>query len=92
MELDIDKVQNEITKLIDDININFGLEVKITPTTCPNDIGISSHIIISVMGNLEALLNVSIPDNCYIFHDKKDNRHLSIREASLKLIKMAKVL
>lgn len=92
MKLDINLVQNEITNLINDINTNFCLNAKITATTCPNDIGISSHIIISIMGNLEAILNISIPNNCYIFHDKKSNSHLSIREASLKLIKMATVL
>lgn len=92
MELDFDRVQKEITNIIDSINTNFGLGAKITATTCPNDIGISSHIIISVMGNLEAILNISIPNSCYIFHDKKSNTHLSIKEASLKLIKMAKIL
>jgi len=42
------------------------------------------------MAKLEDILNISIPENCYIFYEKASNKQLSIKEASLKLIKIAK--
>ncbi|TMU54814.1 hypothetical protein [Flagellimonas algicola] len=90
MDLQLEYVENQIKKIVEEINSNLELNANVTVNTCPYDIGISSQILISVMAELEDVLEVAIPENCYIFHDKADNRQLSIREASLKLIKIAK--
>lgn len=49
----------------------------------PGVIGIRSQILVDVMGVLEEILSIVIPDNCYIF--REDKRELSIKEAAVKL-------
>jgi acyl carrier protein len=90
MELKLEIVENQVKKIIDEINKQLGLNANITINTCPYDVGISSQILISVMAKLEDILKISIPDNCYIFYEKASNKQLSIKEASIKLIKIAK--
>ena len=90
MQLAIAQVENEIKLIIDEINSNLGLKAEINNSTCPHDVGITSQVLVSVMGILENKLDVTIPHNKYIFHDKKTNKHLSIKEASIKLMKIAK--
>jgi hypothetical protein len=43
------KIEAEITKIVEEINAMLGLKAVITVNTCPDDIGISSQILISVM-------------------------------------------
>jgi len=49
----------------------------------PGVIGVRSHVLVDVMGILEEILQVVIPDNCYIFRENK--KELSIKEAAAKL-------
>ena len=90
MKLELKNVENEIKKIVDELNDKLGLNANVTVNTCPYDIGISSQVLISVMTKLEDVLKVAIPENCYIFHDKTNNKQLSIRDASLKLIEITK--
>lgn len=83
-------VEQEITSVISEISNKLKIEVTIGIDSCPGSIGIKSQILITIMGRLENTLGISIPHNCYIFHDKKTKRQLSIKEAAQKLIKEAK--
>jgi len=49
----------------------------------PGVIGVRSHVLVDVMGILEEILQVVIPDNCYIFRENK--KEISIKEAAAKL-------
>ena len=55
----------------------------IDPNCKPGVIGIRSQILVDVMGILEELLGIVIPDNCYIL--REDKKELSIKEAAVKL-------
>lgn len=85
MKLDLEKVQEELKKIIGDISSKRGIKTSITGDTCPHDIGIKSPVLISVMVVLGDILNVDIPEDSYIFHDKP-NKQLTIKEASIKLM------
>nr|WP_299213867.1 hypothetical protein [uncultured Allomuricauda sp.] len=85
MELQLENIENQIKEIIEEINAETESSANITANTCPYDIGITSQVLVSVMGTLESILEVEIPANCYIFHDKKSNKQLSIKEAALKL-------
>lgn len=87
--LKVDLVENEITKAIEEINSILKIDANINISCCPGNIGISSQILVTLMGRLEGILNVKIPDNCYIFHDRKSQKQLTIKEAAQKLIKEA---
>lgn len=84
-------VENEIVKVVSSICKTLMIEMPIDINTCPGNIpGITSQILVTVMGKLQTFLCVTIPDNVYIFHDKKNNKQLSVKEAANKLIKTAK--
>jgi hypothetical protein len=56
----------------------------------PGVIGFRSQVLVSIMGQLEELLEIVIPNNCYIFRDTDGVRELTVKEASEKLKKIAK--
>lgn len=87
----IDKniVENEIIRAIEEIGSRLKIENKIDNESIPSFIGFSSIALITVMGVIEEKLNITIPNNCYIFIDQ-DYKKLSIKEATDKLIKIAK--
>ena len=88
--LDKNLVEAEIIKTILEIKSSLKIEATIDNDSCPGSIGISSQILITVMGRISNTLGVIIPDDCYIFHDKKTKKQLSIKEAAQKLVKVAK--
>ena len=88
MELLLENIENQIKAVIEEINEETELNSSITVNTCPYDVGISSQILVSVMGLLENKLEIEIPASCYIFHDKTSNRQLSIKESALKLYRI----
>ena len=51
--------------------------------------GITSQVLVTVMGRLEKKLDVIIPDECYVFYDKKEKKQLNIKKSAEKLIKNA---
>ena len=83
------KVEKVIVDAIKEVKDMLKLDVSIDGDVCPGDIGISSQVLITVMGRVSNILGVSIPDNCYIFHDN-ETQQLSIKEAAQKLINVAK--
>jgi hypothetical protein len=68
---------------------NIPVETEITKEIKPGIIGIRSQILVDIMGKLEEVLDVVIPNNCYIFRERKGITELSIAEAAVKLIKNA---
>ena len=88
-ELSITKVESELMNSIKEVKKMFNLSNSITVDVCPGNIGITSQVLIDVMVRIGNKLGVSIPDNAYIFHDKVSRKQLTIREAALKLMKIA---
>lgn len=87
----IDKkiIEDEIISAIEEIGNRLKIETKIDSESIPSFIGFTSMALITVMGVIEEKLNITIPNNCYIFIDQ-DSKKLSIKEATDKLIKIAK--
>lgn len=84
-------VETEIIKIIDEVNCNIlNVDHTVDCHYAPGDMGISSQVLITIMGRVGSILNVSIPEDCYIFFDKKLQRQLTIKEAAQKLINEAK--
>ncbi|GAA3984740.1 hypothetical protein GCM10022246_40560 [Pedobacter ginsengiterrae] len=84
-DLDINLVEKEIVKVVQEAADLMGVAVKVDAGCAPGSSGISSQVLVTVMCRLEGILDIAIPDNCYIFHDRMSLRQLSIREASEKL-------
>jgi hypothetical protein len=89
VSLDHTIVEDKIAKAIDETKNMLKINAVVNSDYCPG-ILIPSQVLITLMGRIGRALGVMIPDNCYIFHDKKTHKQLSIREAAQKLIKVAK--
>lgn len=89
-DLDIKVVEKEIVKVVQEAADHMGVALKVDENCTPGAAGISSQVLVVVMCRLEGILNVSIPDSCYIFYERTSLQQLSIREASEKLLKVIK--
>ena len=87
--LNVSLVEDKITKAIVETKGMLKIDGVVTSDYCPG-ILIPSQVLVTLMRRIGNTLGVTIPDNCYIFHDKKTHRQLSIIEAAQKLIKEAK--
>lgn len=83
-------VEAEIIKAVEDVNKNLKIGATVNTSCCPGDDGFSSHILLHIMSRLQDTLGIIIPNNVYIFHDKDSHKQLSIEDAAIKLIKLAK--
>lgn len=89
MNLTSERVEKEITTAINEVKQRLKISATINVDVCPGDItGMTSQILITVIGRIANSLGVSVPNNCYIFHDKNSGQ-LSIKQAAQKLIKAA---
>jgi hypothetical protein len=83
--LTIASVEKEIVKVVQEAATHMGVAVNIDAACAPGSSGLSSQVLVTVMCRLEGILDITIPDDCYIFHDRTSMRQLTIREASEKL-------
>ncbi|MCC2590299.1 hypothetical protein [Chryseobacterium sp. MFBS3-17] len=51
---------------------------------------IMSQVLVSIFSQIEIKTGIEIPNDCYIFHDSKTKKQLSIKEAAIKLLKLSK--
>lgn len=82
-------VEAAIIKAIDEVkNKCKSIEGAVDTEFCPGRF-ITSQILVTLMGRIASALKVKVPDSCYIFHEKRTLRKLSIKESAEKLIKEA---
>ena len=84
-------VEKAIIKIIEEINENLEYEINVVGGCSPGAF-FKSHVLVTAMGRIARILDVVIPNNCYIFSEKQNNRQNTIIEAAQKLIKVAKPL
>mgnify|MGYP000079457201 CR=1 FL=1 len=84
-------VEKEIIKAVEDLNANMKIGAIVDSSCRPGNVGFASQVLLTIMSRLEETLNIIIPDNVYIFHDKASHQQLSINEATKKLIKLATI-
>ena len=85
-----EQVEEKIIEVLKDITDTLEIKVSLDTRSCPGLIpGITSQVLVTVMGRLEKKLDVIIPNNCHIFYDKKEKKQLNIKESTEKLVKNA---
>ena len=89
VSLNVTSVEDKITKAIVETKNMLKIDGAVNSDYCPGVL-IPSQVLVTIMRRIGNALGVTIPDNCYIFHDKKTHKQLSIIEAAQKLIKEAK--
>ncbi|MDP9082051.1 MAG: hypothetical protein M3O71_31940 [Bacteroidota bacterium] len=83
--LSIDAIEKEIVKVVQEAADHMGVAIDVDAGCAPGSAGISSQVLVTVMCRLEGILDITLPDNCYIFHDRTSLRQLTVRESSEKL-------
>jgi hypothetical protein len=88
--LEAEQIENEIVKIVQRICAQQKIVEEITPESCPGKL-LMSQVLVSITPEIEARVGVSIPVECYIFHDNNKNKEkLSIKKAVNKLLKVSK--
>jgi len=86
--LAIDDIEKQVIKVVQEAATHMNVAMKVDSACAPGYAGLTSQVLVTAMCRLEGILDIEIPDNCYIFHDNNSLRQLSIREASEKLWKV----
>ena len=86
-KLKTEVVENALTKVIEEVKNVLRLNVAVNVDMAPGNSGISSQVLVTVIGRIGNKLGVAVPNGCYLFYDKKRKKQLTIREAAQKLIK-----
>ena len=81
-------VEAEIINAVEELNKNLKIGATVNGGCCPGNSGFASQVLLTIMTTLEVNLEITIPHNVYIFHDKKTHEQLSITQAAKKLIKI----
>lgn len=83
-------VEKKIIEVTKEITDTLELEITLNVNSCPGLLPeVTSQVQVTIMSRLQKALNVIIPDDHYIFYDKKEKKQLDIKKAAQKLIKIA---
>ncbi len=82
-------VVDTIINVVEDINKLLKIGAEINESCIPGNF-FASQVLVDLTPNLEEALGITIPLKEYIFFDKIKHRQLTIKEATEKLIKIAK--
>ena len=81
--------ENEIIKAMRILKDKYKFDDVVDADFCPSNV-IRSPVLLTYMVRIGKALGVIIPENRYIFHEQKGQKKLSIKEAAMKLLKIAK--
>jgi hypothetical protein len=88
-DLEHEVIEQSIIKILDEINETLEAKATIDENCRPGNF-FKSHALVTAIDRIADVLEITIPLNCYIFFDKKTLTQLTIKEATLKLIKEGK--
>lgn len=83
----IEKIEREIIGIVKKICESLNIDEVVDGNFCPGNY-IRSHVLVSIIPEIEIKVGVIIPLQCYIFND--NNTALSIKSAVNKLLKETK--
>lgn len=88
-EITLEKIIEVLETVIEEAKNDMNIEGTIDENSCPGLI-IKSQVLVSLIGSIEDLLNIEIPNKCYPFFDEENMRQLTIRQAAEILKKESK--
>ncbi len=88
IRIELDIIEEKIAIVLEELKDEFGMEVTID-CECRPGAFFKSNVLVTAINRVANALEVTIPDNCYIFSDKKECKQLSIKEAALKVRQQA---
>lgn len=83
------ELEKEIIEIIQDVCNHQEVEEVVNGDFYPGNF-IMSQVLVSIFTQIEIKTGITIPNDCYIFHDNKTKRQLNIKEAAIKLLTLSK--
>ena len=89
--LESEKIEQEVIAIIKKVCEQQNINEEVNSAFCPGRF-IMSQVLVSIIPEIEIKTGLTIPVECYIFHDNnnKIKEQLSIKNAVKKLLKIAK--
>lgn len=87
--LELEKIEQEIITIVKKVCDQQNINEEVNSEFCPGRF-IMSQVLVSIIPEIEIKTGLTIPVECYIFHDNKSKEQLSIRNAVKKLLKVVK--
>lgn len=87
--LELEKLEQEVISIIQDVCKHQEIEEVVNENFIPGNY-IMSQVLVSIFPQIEITTGITIPIDCYIFHDNKTKKQLNIKEAVSKLLKLSK--
>lgn len=88
--LEFEKIEQEIITILKRVCEQQSIDKEVNGEFCPGKL-IMSQVLVSIIPEIEIKTGMTIPIDCYIFHDtNKSKGQLSIKNAVKKLLKVAK--
>lgn len=88
--LELEKIEQEIITIVKKVCDQQNINEEVNSEFCPGKF-IMSQVLVSIIPEIEIKTGLTIPIECYIFHDSSKNKEqLSIKNAVKKLLKAAK--
>lgn len=89
-EFEIEKIEQEIIAIVKKVCEQQDIKEEVNGNFFPGRF-IMSQVLVSIIPEIEVKTGLTIPIDCYIFHDSNKNKEqLSIKNAVKKLLKVAK--
>jgi hypothetical protein len=87
--LELEKLEKEIVTIIQDVCKHQEIEEVVSGNFVPGNY-VMSQVLVSIFPQIEIITGITIPIDCYIFHDSKTKKQLNIKDAVSKLLNLAK--
>lgn len=87
--LELEKLEKELVTIIQDVCKHQELEEVVSGNFVPGNY-IMSQVLVSIFPQIEIITGITIPIDCYIFHDSKTKKQLNIKDAVSKLLNLVK--
>lgn len=88
--LELEKIEEEIITIVKKVCEQQSINEEVNGEFCPGKF-IMSQVLVSIIPEIEIKTGMTIPVECYIFHDSnKSKEQLSIKNAAKKLLKIVR--
>jgi hypothetical protein len=87
--LELEKLEKDVISIIEDVCKHQEIKEIVNGNFIPGNY-IMSQVLVSIFSQIEITTGITIPIDCYIFHDGDAKKQLNIKEAVSKLLKLSK--
>lgn len=89
MTAELEKIEKDVISIIQDVCAIEDINEIVNANFVPGNY-LMSQVLVSIFCQIEIKTGITIPIDCYIFHDSDKKKQLNIKDAATKLLKLSK--